>query len=121
MPVEYTRQKTPAEEKAAAREKVRQAAERGESPRLYKEPDLRWAFGADYEAAVAELERVAEEARTARLERERAREAAEQFRREVDKVLLEWAAAEKAERRKLAEQEARRQLGLGDVKPKAKS
>jgi hypothetical protein len=112
MPIEYTRQQTPAEERAAALKKLTAAAKRGESPRLFPEEDLRWLFGADMEAEVEELAQVAEQARAARLEKHRKQKAAEELRSATNAVLEEWAVAELAERRKLAEKEARRRLGL---------
>lgn len=104
-----TVQLTEAELRARAREKVAGAARNaGESPRArYSDEDLAWAFkGREHE--IDELEQAAEQVREDRKRRTALVADSRRLSRETDRVLAEWAA----QRRRDAEAEARRRLGL---------
>jgi hypothetical protein len=110
--VDYVTQGSEEAERARARETVAAAARRGRAPSSeFTAEDLAWAFyGRQLE--LEELEQLAAEHAEAAQARARSAETGRALKAEIDAVLREWDAAEAAERRRLAEAEARRRLGL---------
>lgn len=103
-----SRETSEAEKVAHAREQVRAEASRGINPHtVFPADDLAWAF----EDAAHELEALVEEAERVQAQRARAEQAANETRKVrdlTDKILIEWDA----DRRRDAEVEARRRLGI---------
>ena len=97
------------------RGRVADIARRGERPSdAFAGADLAEAFDGK-EDELAELERLAREVRDRQLENQARSEAVDRLYRMVDTIIAEWDAAEAAERRKRAEVEALKRLGLDET------
>ncbi len=113
MTHQYVRETSDQEQRANARRKVEEAAKQGELPsQAFEAADLRWA----YEGRGDELAELEEQAKRAHDKQERL--AADPphlrglaLRTETDNVLAEWDA----QRRREAQAEARRRLGMDDA------
>ena len=103
--------------RARFREKVAEQARRGEQPEaLFSWPDLEAAFIEEgFEDELEELRQLAADVSERKRAQEARVQAADLLWRTTDAVLAEWDAAEAAERRKRAEVEARKRLGLDET------
>ena len=97
-----------ARKREAARIKVATAARGGQLPSVaFSEEDLKWAFR-DHEDELEQLERHAIAVHRAEASRQERRERSEELAEETERVLAEWDT----QRRRDAETEARKRLGL---------
>jgi hypothetical protein len=95
-----------------ARVKVAEAARRGEVPsQVFKAEDLAFFFRGR-EAELEELESIAWNVQITNNARRQEADERREVAREPDRVLREWDSVEQAERRRKAETEARKRLGL---------
>lgn len=102
-----TRETTDEEARARFRQRVGRTARGGLSPRdVYDEADLDWAF-LDHEAELQELEQQAASVPAAEAQQLEQRERSRALQAMTEQVLAELDA----ERRRLAEAEARKRLG----------
>jgi hypothetical protein len=98
--------------RANARERAERAARTGKLPsEAFSAEDLAWAF-AGRDAELAELEQQAVAVQASQAEAAARRERAETLRHMTDSVLAEWDERDRQERRRAAEAEARRRLGM---------
>jgi hypothetical protein len=105
----YSRQKSDAEKRADAREKVAARARNGYFPRdEHSEEDLAWAFAPPHAEELDELERVAEEARERRQARAARAVHGRAIKLKAQSILKEWEEV----RWQAALAEARRRLGV---------
>lgn len=109
---QYIRPSTDAENRARAREKVAALAKRGSRPSDWHDrQDLQWAFRG-LEDELAALEEEAERVQSERAAQIRTKEQSHEVRKLADRIESELLAEEKRARRRKAEAEARKRLGL---------
>jgi hypothetical protein len=110
MAIEYVRSSSDAEARERARATVRASAERGDLPsEWYRAEDLQWSFQ-NFEDELAELERVALDARERQVEARAERARRHELHRATEAVLREWDEQDRAQRWKCAEIEAKSRL-----------
>ena len=101
--------------RARFRDQVAERAKLGHEPESAFNPlDVQVAFE-EHPEELAEIRQVAAAVREKKLAADERRQAADRLWRETDRVLAEWDKAEAAERRKRAEVEARKRLGIAEA------
>ena len=97
-----------------ARERLEREATRGNGPIQYREDDLRWCLGDDYETEVPRLQAIADKVTAEKRAEERRIRAHGRVKTLADRILAERRKAVADQEMADAVAEAKRRLGLAD-------
>ena len=112
MPISIRPQSTDADRRERSRDAIAAKARRGFKPHeIAHREEIEWAF-AHHPDQLAELEQIADQATQERTARTREKQQHAAIKAEADRVIAAWDAEENLKRRRAAEAQARRNLGL---------